>query len=264
MPPHWQMSAVQLLLLRALVAWFWKKPYDKPLIPWGNQLHDRFMLPHFIAQDTRWVIEDLNKAGFEFSADWLLPFQEFRFPHYGRVHVAGLDIDIHSAIEPWHVLGEESTGTGTARYVDSSVERLQVMVRGMTGNRLALCCNGRRIPLQPTGRDGEYVAGIRYKAWAPWSALHPSIDVHTPLVFDVLDEHQQRSLGGCQYHVGHPGGRNYDAFPVNANEAEARRTARFITQGHRQGKFRMRDEAPHPQTPCTLDLRYKDTRRTKL
>jgi uncharacterized protein (DUF2126 family)/transglutaminase-like putative cysteine protease len=260
MPPHWRMSAVQLLLLRTLVAWFWRQPYTKPLIPWGNQLHDRFMLPHFIAQDLSWVVKDLNDAGFAFSADWLAPFQEFRFPHYGRVHVAGLDIDIHGAIEPWHVLGEEATGTGTARYVDSSVERLQVSVRGLSGNRLILCCNGRRIPLQSTGRDGEYVGGIRYKAWAPWSALHPTIGVHTPLVIDVVDTHQQRSLGGCEYHVGHPGGRNYDTFPVNANEAEARRTARFITHGHSQGKLRIRDEAPHPQTPCTLDLRYMDHR----
>jgi uncharacterized protein (DUF2126 family)/transglutaminase-like putative cysteine protease len=262
MPPHWQMSAVQLLLLRTLVAWFWKQPYTKALIPWGNQLHDRFMLPHFIAQDLNWVVKDLNEAGFDFSADWLLPFQEFRFPHYGRMHVAGLDIDIHGAIEPWHVLGEEATGTGTARYVDSSVERLQVLVRGLSGNRLILCCNGRRIPLQPTGRDGEFVAGIRYKAWAPWSALHPTIGVHTPLVIEVVDTDLKRSLGGCQYHVGHPGGRNYATFPVNANEAEARRTARFLTQGHRQGKLRIRDEAPHPQTPCTLDLRYMDRRGT--
>ncbi|MDR0779454.1 MAG: transglutaminase family protein [Pseudomonadales bacterium] len=260
MPPHWQMSAVQLLLLRTLVAWFWQHPYRKPLIPWGNQLHDRFMLPHFIAQDLSWVVKDLNDAGFPFAADWLLPFQEFRFPHYGRLHVAGLDIDIHGAIEPWHVLGEEATGSGTARYVDSSVERLQVLVRGLGGNRLSVCCKGRRIPLQPTGRDGEYVGGIRYKAWAPWSALHPTIGVHTPLIIEVVDTHQQRSLGGCQYHVGHPGGRNYDTFPVNANEAEARRTARFITHGHKQGKLRIRDEAPHPQTPCTLDLRYMDRR----
>lgn len=258
MPPHWQMSAVQLLLLRTLVAWFWQQPYEKPLIPWGNQLHDCFMLPYFVWQDMQWVVQDLNDAGFPFSLDWLLPFQEFRFPHYGRFHVAGLDVDIHGAIEPWHVLGEESTATGTARYVDSSVERLQVLVQGLVGNRLALCCNGRRIPLHSTGRDGEFVGGIRYKAWAPWSALHPTIPVHTPLVIEVVDLHQQRSLGGCQYHVGHPGGRNYDTFPVNANEAEARRTARFITQGHRQGKLQIRDEQPHPQTPCTLDLRYKD------
>jgi uncharacterized protein (DUF2126 family)/transglutaminase-like putative cysteine protease len=256
MPPHWQMSAVQMLLLRSLVAWFWDKPYTQELIPWGNQLHDRFMLPYFIHEDLQWVVKDLNNAGLPFQADWLAPFEEFRFPHYGRIHVAGLEIDIHGAIEPWHVLGEEATGQGTARYVDSSVERLQVLVHGLTGNRLLLCCNGRKIPLHATGREGEYVGGIRYKAWSPWSALHPTIGVHTPLTIEVVDNHNQRSLGGCQYYVGHPGGRNYDTFPVNTNEAEARRTARFLSQGHSQGKLKVRTDPPHPDTPYTLDLRY--------
>jgi uncharacterized protein (DUF2126 family)/transglutaminase-like putative cysteine protease len=256
MPPHWQMSAVQMLLLRSLVAWFWREPYTRPLIPWGNQLHDRFMLPHFIGEDLQWVVRDLNSAGLPFEAEWLLPFQEFRFPHYGRIHVAGLEIDIHGAIEPWHVLGEESSTQGTARYVDSSVERLQVKVQGLTGDRLILSCNGRQIPLHSTGREGEYVGGIRYKAWAPWSALHPSIGVHTPLVIDVVDTHNMRSLGGCQYHVSHPGGRTYDTFPVNANEAEARRTSRFIPHGHLQGTRHIRRDKPHPDSPHTLDLRY--------
>ncbi|HWK54652.1 MAG TPA: transglutaminase family protein, partial [Hyphomicrobiales bacterium] len=262
MPPHWQMSMVQLLLLRALVAWFWNAPYTRPLIRWGGQLRDRFMLPHYIEQDWRQVVQDLNDAGFAFAPEWLLPFQEFRFPHYGRCQVAGLQLDLHGAVEPWHVLGEETSGSGTSRYVDSSVERLQVMVSGVMGNRLALYCNGRRVPLQPTARDGEFVAGVRYKAWAPWSALHPTIGVHTPLTLEVVDLAQRRSLGGCQYHVGHPGGRNYDTFPVNANEAEARRTARFTVQGHRQGRLRLQDTPTHDAFPCTLDLRYGDHSRT--
>ena len=257
MPPHWQMSAVQMLLLRTLVAWFWQKPYTRELIPWGKQLHDRFMLPHYVAEDLDWVMRDLKAAGYAFEADWLLPFLEFRFPHFGQMHIAGLEVDIHGAIEPWHVLGEESRTQGTARYVDSSVERLQVKVRGLTGDRLILCCNDREIPLHSTGREGEFVGGIRYKAWSPWSALHPTIGVHTPLVIDVIDTHHMRSLGGCQYHVSHPGGRNYDTFPVNASEAEARRTQRFIQQGHLQGRRSVRREAPHPQSPYTLDLRYR-------
>ncbi|MAY03448.1 MAG: IMP dehydrogenase [Gammaproteobacteria bacterium] len=258
MPPHWQMSLVQLLLLRSLLAWFANKPYKQKLIPWGEQLHDRFMLPYHIWDDMRWVVDDLNQAGFKFELEWLLPFQEFRFPHYGRVHVAGLQIDVHGAIEPWHVLGEESGAQTTSRYVDSSVERLQVTVQGMSGERLVLCCNGRQIPLQPTDREGEYVGGIRYKAWAPYSALHPTIKVHTPLVIDVVDSMNQRSLGGCQYHVSHPGGRNYETFPINANEAEARRVARFMAHGHKQGQFKLRSEAPYAGRPCTLDLRYLD------
>lgn len=151
------------------------------------------------------------------------------------------------------------SGGGTARYVDSSVERLQVQVHGMTGHRLAVCCNGRKLPLQATGQEGEYVAGIRYKAWDPYSALHPTIKVHTPLVIDVVDTVNNRSMGGCQYHVAHPGGRNYDTFPVNANEAEARRVARFNSFGHTQEEIVIREEKPHPERPYTLDLRFLDT-----
>ncbi len=258
MPPHWQMSAVQMLLIRSMVSWFWKKPYNEDFIRWGSQLHDRFMLPHYVWDDLSWVIRDLNDAGYPIDLDWFLPFQEFRFPHYGRFHVAGLQMDIHGAIEPWHVLGEEMSGGGTARYVDSSVERIQVKIQGMTGHRLAICCNGRRLPMLSTGQEGEFVAGIRYKAWDPYSALHPTIKVHTPLVIDVVDTSNNRSMGGCEYHVSHPGGRNYETFPVNANEAEARRVARFNSFGHTQGEIEIREEEPHPERPYTLDLRYLD------
>lgn len=256
MPPHWRMSAVQMLLLRSLLARFAETPYKKSMIHWNHQLHDRFMLPHYIWEDMNWVVKDLTDAGFDFELDWLSPFQEFRFPHYGSFHIAGLQLDIHGAIEPWHVLGEESSTTGTSRYVDSSVERLQVKIQGLYGERLMLCCNKRRVPLQPTGKDGEYVAGIRFKAWNPYSSIHPTIGVHSPLVFDIVDTMNSRSLGGCTYYVSHPGGRNYDTFPVNANEAEARRVARITGKGHSQGKIRMFKSEPHPKRPYTLDLRY--------
>lgn len=257
MPPHWQMSALQVLLIRTLVAHFWQTPYTRPLINWGTELHDRFMLPHFVWEDLGWVIDDMNKAGYPFQLDWFAPFQEFRFPHYGTIHVAGIQLDMHRAIEPWHVLGEESSEQGTARYVDSSVERLQIRTRNMTGNRFVVTCNGRKVPMRSTGTEGEFVGGIRYKAWAPWSALHPTIDVHSPLVIDVVDAHHKRSLGGCTYHVSHPGGRNYDTFPVNANEAEARRVARFWQHGHTQGVMDLDLGEPHEAHPYTLDMRFR-------
>ena len=257
MPPHWQMSALQVLLLRALIAQFWQTPYTRPLVNWGTELHDRFMLPHFVWEDLGWVVNDLNQAGYPFKLEWFAPFQEFRFPHYGTLHVAGIQLDLHRAIEPWHVLGEESTGQGTARYVDSSVERLQVRARNMTGNRFVVTCNGRKVPLRSTGTEGEFVGGIRFKAWAPWSALHPTIGVHSPLVVDVVDTHHNRSMGGCTYHVSHPGGRNYDTFPVNANEAEARRVARFWQHGYTQGEMALDLAEPHEAHPYTLDLRYR-------
>jgi uncharacterized protein (DUF2126 family) len=255
MPPHWQMSCVQLLLLRTLIARFWKRPYRGRLTPWGTSLHDRFMLPHFIAEDMRDVVLDLQADGYALEFEWFAPFFEFRFPRYGTVVYQGISLELRQALEPWHVLGEEVKAGATARYVDSSIERMQLKVNHMTGNRFAVTCNGRPLPLAPTGVHGEYVAGVRYRAWQPPSALHPTIGVHTPLVFDLVDLWSGRSLGGCTYHVSHPGGRHYERFPVNANEAEARRMARFTPHGHTPDAMSVRAERPSASFPLTLDLR---------
>ena len=264
MPPHPRMSLVQTLLLRALVARFWQEPYRGGLVRWGTALHDRWLLPHFVAADIRSVVADLHAFGYAMDKSWFDPFVEFRFPRFGTVAYDGVTIEVRQAIEPWHVLGEEVSGTGTARYVDSSVERLQVKVTGMTGPRHWVACNGRPLPLAPTGIPGEHVAGVRFRAWNPPSALHPTIGVHAPLVFDLVDRWSARALGGCTYHVSHPGGRSYDTFPVNANEAEARRFARFWAHGHTPGAMTLADEPPNPAAPTTLDLRWNPRdRRTR-
>ncbi len=258
MPPHAQMSLMQMLLLRSLVAWFWKQPYKKPLVRWGTQLHDRFMLPHFIAADIHDVARDLQGAGFDFKPEWIAPFLEFRFPLMGTLQVDDLQLELHQAIEPWHVLGEEITSTGMARYVDSSVERLQVKLSGAMGERYALTCNGRRVPLRATSTQGEMIAGVRYRAWNPPSALHPTIDVQAPLIFDIIDTWSGRAIGGCTYHVSHPGGRSYDTLPVNAYEAEARRVSRFWDHGHtpEENPAELPPETPNKDFPFTLDLRW--------
>ncbi|TVP91195.1 MAG: IMP dehydrogenase, partial [Pseudomonadaceae bacterium] len=255
MPPHAEMSLMQQLLIRALVARFWAKPYRKPLTRWGTALHDRWMLPHYLWRDLVEVIEDLRSHGFAFSAEWFRPHLEFRFPQLGEVQYDGVTINLHQAIEPWHVLGEESSGGGVARYVDSSVERLQVTVQDFNPSRHVLTCNGFKVPLQATGVPGEAVAGVRYRAWQPSSALHPMIPVHAPLVFDLVDRWNERSLGGCTYHVVHPAGRNFESFPINANEAESRRMARFWAYGHTQGPMERIAQAPGQEYPHTLDLR---------
>ena len=256
MPPHARMSIVQMLLLRCLVAHFWNNPWHLNLIRWGTELHDRFMLPHFVWEDLKSVVQDLRQAGFNFELDWFAPFREFRFPHIGTIHVHGMQLDLHTALEPWHVLGEETSTQGTARYVDSSVERLQVSVHGMAGDRYIVTCNGRKVPLRATGIRGNFIAGVRHKAWQPYSSLHPTIKAHPPLVFDIVDTGNCRSIGGCTYHVAHPGGRNYETFPVNANEAEARRTTRFWPYGNTQGRMEIPMEEAHPDQPLTLDLRF--------
>jgi uncharacterized protein (DUF2126 family) len=262
MPPHARMSLVQQLLVRGLVAAFWEKPYSEPPVRWGTALQDRFALPHFVREDFDDVIDDLRRWGFDFESSWFAPHHEFRFPTLGTLEArGGLVVELRQAIEPWHVLGEEVTGSGTARYVDSSVERLEVKVKGMTDPRHVITCNGRRVPLHPTGTSGESVAGVRYRAWQPPSALHPTIPIHAPLVFDIFDRWNERAVGGCVYHVTHPGGLSHERFPHNSFEAEGRRAARFFRFGHTPGA-RGAEQArgvppvePNPQFPLTLDLR---------
>jgi uncharacterized protein (DUF2126 family) len=250
------MSLTQQLLLRSLVARFWRDPYRPARLKrWGTEVHDRFMLPWFVWQDFEDVIEETGDCGYPLSADWFAPHFEFRFPRYGEFAARGVHVELRAALEPWHVLGEEGTSGSTARYVDSSLERVQVRATGLVGERHVLTCNGRALPLQPTGVVGEFVAGVRYRAWQPPSALHPTIPVHTPLVFDLVDRWMGRSLGGCQYHVVHPGGRHHEAFPVNAYEAEGRRLARFVRIGHTPRDVEVRAEESNLDFPFTLDLR---------
>ena len=255
MPPHARMSLVQQLLLRALVARFWRQPYAQRLTRWATQLHDRFLLPTFIDMDLEDVLAELNEHGYGFERSWFAPHFEFRFPHYGEIAARGITVSLRGALEPWHVLGEEGAPAGTVRYVDSSLERLEVLVSGLNESRYLIAVNGRALPLQPTGRTGEYVAGVRYRAWQPASALHPTIGVHAPLIFDIVDSWMKRSLGGCTYHVSHPGGRNYETFPVNAFEAESRRLARFFRLGHTQGQVDVAPAVRSLEFPFTLDLR---------
>jgi uncharacterized protein (DUF2126 family) len=255
MPPHARMSLTQQLLIRGLVARFWREPYTARLARWGTELHDRFMLPYFVALDFEDVIGEMQRAGFAFEQEWFAPHFEFRFPIAGEYVTRALQLTLRQALEPWHVLGEEGAAGGTARYVDSSLERLQVLVTGATADRFVVTCNGHSLPLQPTGRNGEFVGGVRYRAWQPPSCLHPTIPVHAPLTFDIVDTWMGRSVGGCQYHVTHPGGRSYDTFPVNGYEAESRRLARFSTLAHTPGPIAVSPPVRSREFPYTLDLR---------
>ncbi len=256
MPPHARMSLAQQLLLRSLVARFWETPYQpERLARWGTELHDRFMLPWFVEQDFNDVISELQQAGFALDSQWFAPHFAFRFPKVGDYSIGGAELELRHALEPWHVMGEEGQSGGTVRYVDSSLERLQVKITGLAPDRYRLTCNGQSLPLRPTGTVGEYVAAVRYRTWQPPNCLHPTIGVHAPLRFDLIDSWMNRSLGGCQYHVAHPGGRSYDSFPVNAFEAESRRLARFFRFGHTPGQVASGAPAISMEHPFTLDLR---------
>ena len=259
MPPHARMSIAQQLLLRALVARFWHDPYHAPVTRWGTELHDRFLLPTFIKMDFEDIMTEMRDAGFAFDDAWFAPHFEFRFPLVGEVKSMGIELTLRNALEPWHVMGEEGSAGGTVRYVDSSLERIEVRVTGLNQSRYVITCNGEPLPLQSTGTTGEFVAGVRYKAWNPPSALHPSIPVHAPLTFDIVDTWMKHSLGGCQYHVAHPGGLSYESFPVNSFEAESRRLSRFVRMGHTPGRMDVPPASINVpgsrEFPFTLDLR---------
>ena len=255
MPPHARMSVAQMLLMRAAVAAFWRFPYERRLVRWGTRVHDDFLLPHFVWQDLLDAVEELSSYGAKLDPAWYRPHFEFRFPVIGEVAVHGATVELRHALEPWHALGETAGAGGTVRYVDSSVERVQARVTGWEPERFVLACNGAAVPLSPTGTEGEFVGGVRFKAWDPAAALHPNIAAQVPLVFDVFDRWTGRSLGGMSHHVAHPGGRSYDTFPVNANEAEARRRARFLPIGHTPGPMEEPLVSVSPEHPRTLDLR---------
>ncbi len=255
MNPHPQMNLLQALLLRAIIANFWRTPSAARLVRWGTRLHDQFMLPHYIREDFREVLSALKSGGYEFAEDWFAPFFAFRFPECGHAQIGTTKLTVHTALEPWPVMGEEPAGGGVSRSVDVTVERVQVTVAGLVEGRHVVACNGRRLPLTATRDVGKQVAGVRFKAWPNSSSLNPRLPINAPLVFDVIDVAQERSIGGCVYHVSHPGGRNFETFPVNENEAEGRRLARFETIGYTPGKIVVPPPEINPDYPHTLDLR---------
>lgn len=255
MPPHHRMATAQHLLLRSVLAAFSENPYKEDLVKWGTSLHDKFMLPHFVRRDLHDALGYLNERGMFIDPEWFDPHYQFRFPFYGKVTSTDISMEIRGALEPWHVLGEEGAPGGQARYVDSSLERVQVRVRGATPGRHSVTCNGTLVPLHPTGTHGEYVAGVRYRAWQPPSCLHPTIGIHSPLHFSVYDRWNERAIFGCTYHVVHPGGRADEERPVNAAAAESRRIARFESAGHTAGRYVPECWGVNPNFPMTLDLR---------
>ncbi len=256
MPPHWQMSMAQALVIRSLLAWFWDKPYTEPLIPWEGELHDKHLLPHHVWTDFKEVLSDLSSAhGFPFRPDWYDAQFEFRFPEVGSVQVEGMTLRLRNAIEPWLVLGEENSGGGTSRYVDSSLERVEATIEGEWSDRYVLTCNQVEVPLRDYGPNLKG-AGVRFRSWQPWSSLHPTIPSHAPLVFDIYDKTVGRSVGGLTYFVSHVGGRSHETRPVNDLEAEGRRRVRFVPGQHTPMSYNPIAPRANKHQFWTIDLRF--------
>ena len=263
MAPHLRMSLLQSLLVRALIAMFWKTPFEGSLIRWGANLHDRFILPHFVQRDLGEVLSALRRAGFAFEEEWFGAQVEFRFPKLGSVSADGLELELRHALEPWNVLAEETVSGSTVRTVDSSMERLQVKLSGIvTEGRYVVACNGRRVPLTPTGTPGEAIAGVRYRARRLSKSLHPTVPVHAPLVFDLIDSWNSKCVAQCTYFVGHPQGLLYNGRPANAEEAEARRNERFQVAPTLPANVAIPAPEINPVFPMTLDLRLPLSRQT--
>jgi len=274
MPSHTGLRLLQMLLLRAFVAWFWRHPCTKPLCRWGADLRDRWLLPYYLHQDFQTVLADLQAAGYPLQASWFTAWWERRFPQYGTVSL--LDnplrrLELRAALEPWPVIGTMDGG-GASRPVDNSMERIQVMLTGAVGDRpqrealgdrYAVLCNGHRVPMRSTGTAGDYVGGVRFRARSTQTAPHPALAPHAPLVFQVLDTWQQTFLGGAIYHVQPPSGEPDQTLPESFEEARSRLTERFVPL--QRGTFP--DTIPplilHPDTPMTLDLRLVSQRAAK-
>lgn len=255
MTPHIRMAVAQILLVRSLIAAFAKEPYRAPLVRWGQELHDRFLLPFWMWRDFEDVLGYLRDRGLELPADGYRPFIELRCPLAGRLETAGVVIEVRNAIEPWNVLGEELTSTGTSRFVDSSMERIEVRAVGMVEGRHALLVNGHVLPLRATGMAGERVGGVRFRAWAPAHSLHAHIGIHHPIRIDLLDRWGRRSLGACAYHVWHPEGRGFITPPLTRFEAAARRAQRFTIEGQSMWPVEARAVPVSAEAPYTVDLR---------
>lgn len=258
MPPHPRMLTAQAILVRSLVASFTSEPYQHGLVRWGQELHDKFLLPYFLWRDLEDVLAHLARTGVALPVEAYRPFVELRCPLVGTLEIGDARVEVRNAIEPWHVLGEEATTTGTARYVDSSMERIELRSIGLDPERYVVAVNGLAAPLRTTvGRDVR-VGGVRFRAWCPPHALHPHLGIHHPLHIDVIDTWAERGVAAGAYHVWHPEGRSYDAPPLTRVEAAARRAQRFTLEGPSPSPLAPARAVPHPEQPYTLDLRTLD------
>ena len=262
-PSKWRrtirMGLLQMLLIRALVCMFWKQPFEGGLMRWGTALHDRFMLPHFVQQRLCDVLESSARSGLRLRARsgslrrWSSVFRKI-----GSIAAEGVELELRHALEPWNVLAEETTSGGTVRTVDSSLERMQVKLSGFTAeSRYAVACNGRQVPLHAHRRAWGVRGGRPLsRARSYRLSLHPTIPVHAPLVFDIIDRWKSRSIGRCIYHVEPPNGRVYTTRPGNATEAKERRKERFQVADPPSGPAAVPAEEINPVFPMTLDLRW--------
>ena len=272
MPPHPQMALVQALLVRASSRCSGTQPFAAPLVRWGTELHEDFLLPAGRDSDIAAGGRRPARPRHRLRGGVARPVHGVPLPahRHARRIGRGHELELRQAIEPWHVLGEEATAGGTARYVDSSVERVQVPVAGLDPHRHLVTCNGVPVPLTPTGAAGR---ALRRRALPRLAAAVGAAPHHRGARPAAL--RRRRPRRGARWAVrpttsSTPAAGPTTHPPVNAAEAEARRASRFEARGHTAGRARRRRPArgrgrrrrlTRRATPHTLDLRRVPCRR---
>ena len=238
MPPDARMCLAQQLLIRALIAKFWREPLDGKFVRWGTALHDRFMLPHFVWDDFIDVLADLGQSGFDFDPEWFEAQLEFRFPVFGDVAAwrrhAG-SAPGAGAVACARRGGRDRRHRALCRFLGraAAAQGRPASSPAATSSPATAAAADDRPPAAPARRSPACASrpGSRPRVCIP------TIPVHAPLVFDIVDTWNRPFARRLRLSCRHPGGRTYET-----NRSTATRPKRGGWRGSRTTATRRRDD----------------------